>query len=165
MQSVVRVVALVLLAAPLLAADRVPLKHAPAPADNPLKGLVPYQADVRDNFPHTLEFNYLPYSALVKGYDEFDWQPMEKLLDDIAARGHQAVFRIFLEYPDKKGIIPDFLVKDGLKVTKWLYTETQPFPPAPIETPDYEDKNLRRSLKSFLAAFGKKYDGDPRIGF
>lgn len=154
-----------LLTVPAVAAERVELKYAPAPADNPLKGLVPYQADVRDKFPHTLEFNYLPYSALVKGYDEFDWKPLEKLLDDIAGRGHQAVLRIFLEYPNKKGVIPDFLVKDGLKVHKLLYTETQPEPPAPIETPDYEDKNLRKSLKTFLAAFGKKYDGDPRIGF
>lgn len=156
---------LLLLAGPVVAADRVELKHAPAPVDNPLRGLVPYQADVRDKFPHSLEFNYLPYSALVKGYDEFDWKPLEKLLDDIAARGHQAVLRIFLEYPGKKGVIPDFLVKDGLKVHKYLYTETQPHPPAPIETPDYEDKNLRKSLKSFIAAFGKKYDGDPRLGF
>lgn len=157
---------LLLLAAPVFAAaERGELKHAPAPVDNPLKGLVPYQADVRKMFPHSLEFNYLPYSAVVKGYDEFDWKPLEKLLDDIAGRGHQAVFRIFLEYPGKKDVIPEFLVKDGLKVHKWLYTETQPLPPAPIETPDYEDKNLRRSLKSFLAAFGKKYDGDPRIGF
>jgi hypothetical protein len=147
------------------AGERISLEYAPAPVDNPLKGLVPYQGDVRKNFPHSLEFNYLPYSSLVKGYDEFDWAPMEKLLDNIASRGHQAVLRIFLEYPDKKGIIPEFLVKDGLKVHKWLYTETQPFPPAPIETPNYEDKNLRRSLKNFLAAFGKKYDGDPRIGF
>jgi len=150
---------------PAFAADRAPLEYAPAPVDNPLKGLVPYQADVRAFFPHSLEFNYLPYSALVKGYAEFDWAPLEKLLDDIAARGHQAVFRIFLEYPDKKGVIPDFLVKDRLKVHKWLYTETHPLPPAPIETPDYEDKNLRKSLKNFLAALGKKYDGDPRIGF
>jgi hypothetical protein len=142
-----------------------PLEYAPAPVDNPLKGLVPYQGDVRDFFPHSLEFNYLPYSVLVKGYDDFDWKPIEKMLDDIAGRGHQAVFRIFLEYPGKKDIIPRFLVKDGLKVTKWLYTPTHPLPPAPIETPDYEDKNLRRSLKNFLAAFGKKYDGDPRIGF
>lgn len=141
------------------------LEYAPAPVDNPLKGLVPYQADVRDRFPHSLEFNYLPYSALVKGYDTFDWKPLDKMLDDIASRGHQAVLRIFLEYPGKKGVIPDFLVKDGLKVHHWLYTETQPLPPAPIETPDYENANLRKSLKSFLAAFGKKYDGDPRIGF
>ena len=150
---------------PLFAADRVSLEYAPAPVDNPLKGLVPYQADVRAFLPHSLEFDYLPYSAIVKGYDEFNWTPLEKLLDNIASRGHQAIFRIFLEYPDKKGVIPNFLVNDGLKVHKWLYTETQPLPPAPIETPDYEDKNLRKSLKSFLAAFGKKYDGDQRLGF
>lgn len=41
----------------------------------------------------------------------------------------------------------------------------QPLPPAHVETPDYEDKNLRRSIKSLVAALGKKYDGDPRIGF
>jgi hypothetical protein len=142
-----------------------PLEYAPAPVDNPLMGLIPYQADVRDFFPHSLEFNYLPYSALVKGYDEFDWKPLEKLLDDIASRGHQAVFRIYLEYPDRKGVIPEFLVKDGLKVHKYLNTNTQPLPPAQVETPDYEDKNLRRSLKAFIAAFGQKYDSDPRIGF
>ncbi|MFO0881082.1 MAG: DUF4832 domain-containing protein [Gemmataceae bacterium] len=141
------------------------LRYAPAPVDNPLKGLVPYQADVRGMFPHSLEFNYLPYSALVTGYDTFDWQPLERMLDDIASRGHQAIFRVYLEYPGKKGVLPRFLVKDGLKVHDWLYTETQPFPPARIETPSYEDKNLRRSLKGFIAALGKRYDGDPRIGF
>jgi hypothetical protein len=133
--------------------------------DNPLKGLVPYQADVRDKFPHSLEFNYLPYSAVVKGYDEFDWTPLERMLDDIASRGHQAVFRIFLEYPGKKGVIPLFLIENGLKVHKYLNTNTDPLPPAPVETPDYEDQNLRRSVKNFVAALGKRYDGDPRIGF
>ena len=38
-------------------------------------------------------------------------------------------------------------------------------PPAQVETPDYEDRNLRRSLTNFLAALGKRYDGDPQIGF
>ncbi len=141
------------------------LEYAPAPLDNPLKGLVPYQADVREFFPHSLEFNYLPYSALVKGYDEFDWGPLEDMLNDVASRGHQAVIRIFLEYPDKKNVIPAFLIKDGLEVHKYLNTNTQPFPPAQVETPNYEDHNLRRSLKNFLSAFGKKYDGDVRLGF
>ncbi len=154
-----------ILATPAMAADRTPLEAAPSPVDNPLQGLVPYAADVRTFFPHSLEFNYLPFSAIVKGYDEFDWKPIERLLDEIAARGHQAVFRIYLEYPNKKGVIPDFLVKDGLKVHKYLNTNTQPLPPANVETPDYEDKNLRRSFKNFIAALGKKYDGDPRIGF
>jgi len=142
------------------------LEYAPAPVDNPLKGLVPYQGDVRDRFPHSMEFNYLPYSALVKGYDEFDWRPLEKMLDDIASRGHQAVFRVYLEYPGKKGAIPEFLIRDGLKVHAYDNANAQPLPPAQVEgTPDYEDRNLRRSLKSFIAALGRKYDGDPRIGF
>lgn len=151
--------------APLIADGLRPLQYAPAPVDNPLKGLVPYQGDVRALFPHSLEFNYLPYSALVKGYEEFDWLPLESMLDDIASRGHQAIFRIFLEYPNRKGSIPHFLLRDGLKVHTYLNTNTQPLPPAEVETPDYEDLNLRRSLRAFIAALGRKYDGDPRIGF
>jgi len=141
------------------------LEYAPAPVDNPLKGLVPYARDVRDKFPHSLEFNYVPLSALVIGYDRYEWKPLEDLLDGIAGRGHQAVFRVYLEYPGKKNVIPAFLVNDGLKVHKYLNTNTQPFPPTEVETPDYADPNLRKVLKQFIAALGKKYDGDPRIGF
>jgi len=149
-----------------IAADTVHLlESAPAPVDNPFKGLVPYSGDVQRSFPHSLEFNILPYSALVKGYDDFDWRPLETLLDDIASRGHQAILRIYLEYPGRPGIIPKFLIKDGLKIDAYLNTNTAPFPPALVETPDYENQNLRRSLKAFIAAFGKKYDGDPRLGF
>lgn len=141
------------------------LDYAAAPVDNPLKGLVPYQADVRKRFPHSLEFNYLPYSAIVKGYEQFDWQPLEQMLDDIASRGHQTVVRIFLEYPGKKEVIPQFLIEDGLKVHRYINTNTAPLPPTEVETPDYENANLRRSLKNFILAFGKKYDGDARLGF
>ena len=150
----------------LIAAESVhTLGSAPAPVDNPLKGLVPYSGDVRATFPHSLEFNTLPYSALVKGYDDFDWHLLETLLDDIASRGHQAVLRIYLEYPGRTGVIPEFLIKDGLKIQAYLNTNTDPFPPALVETPDYEDQNLRRSLQNFINAFGRKYDGDPRLGF
>ena len=163
---VMTVLMMTVLASPLIAADTVHLlESAPAPIDNPLKGLVPYSGAVRGSFPHALEFNTLPYSALVKGYDDFDWQPLEALLDDIASRGHQAVLRIYLEYPGRTGVIPEFLIKDGLKIHAYLNTNTDPFPPALVETPDYEDQNLRRSLQSFIHAFGRKYDGDPRLGF
>ncbi|QJW98605.1 DUF4832 domain-containing protein [Frigoriglobus tundricola] len=149
-------------AGPGAADPRQPLEYAPAPVDNPLKGLVPYQADVRTAFPHSLEFTYLPYSALVTGADAFDWRPLDRALDDIAGRGHQAVFRIFLEYPNKTGAVPAFLLKGGLKVTKWRSAESDG---GAIETPDYADKNLRKSLTGFIAALGKRYDGDPRVGF
>ena len=147
------------------AQTRTRLTYQPAPIDNPLKGLVPYQADVRNRFPHSLEFNYLSYAAIAKDFDSYDWNPIEQLLDDVSSRGHQAVIRIFLEYPNKSGVIPPFLVNSGLKVHRYLNTNTQPFPPAQVETPDYENANLRKSLKNFIAAFGKKYDADPRLGF
>jgi len=145
--------------------ERVELEYRPGPVANPLKGLVPYASDSNVNFPHSMEFNYVGLADLVTGYDEFDWQPLESLLDEISGRGHQAVFRIYLEYPGKTDLIPQFLIDDGLKVYKYVNTNTQPLPPAEIETPDYEDENLRRALKNFISAFGKKYDGDPRVGF
>ena len=33
-------------------------EYAPSPADNPLKGFVPYAGQGRD-FPHSVEFGYL----------------------------------------------------------------------------------------------------------
>ena len=145
--------------------EKVKLEYAPSPVANPLKGLVPYASPDKMHFPHTMEFNYVGFAELMKGYDSFDWQPLETLLNDIAGRGHQAVFRIYLEYPGKQNLIPKFLIDDGLKVHKYLNTNTQPLPPAKVETPNYEDPNLRKALKNFIAAFGKKYDGDARIGF
>ncbi len=141
------------------------LAYAPAPVDNPLKGLAPYAGDVRDRFPHSMEFFYLPFSALVKGYDEFDWRPLEDPLNAVAGRGHQAIFRVFLEYPGHSDVIPAFLIRDGLKVHRYLNTNTQPFPRREVETPDYGDANLRRAMKGFIAALGRRYDGDPRVGF
>lgn len=160
-------VPLLLLSFCAIAADgeRRELEYAPAPVDNPLKGLVPYAGDWRGNFPHSMEFNYLPVSAVVIGADEYDWKPFEKLLNDIASRGHQAVTRFFLEYPGKKEGIPQYLVKNGLKVHTYLNTNTQPLPPSEVNTPDYADANLRKMLKAFIAEFGKRYDGDARLGY
>jgi hypothetical protein len=141
------------------------LDYAPAPVDNPLKGLVPYAGDVRDRFPHSLEFNYVPFAALVTDYEQYDWTALETLLNAVAGRGHQAVFRVFLEYPGKKDVIPPFLIRDGLTVHRYLNTNTQPFPPQEIETPDYGNAALRRVLRQFIAALGARYDGDPRLGF
>ncbi len=142
-----------------------PLMYAPAPVNNPLKGLVPYAGDHGGGFPHSMEFNYLPLSALVVGEDLYDWKALERLLNDIASRGHQAIFRVYLEYPGKKSGIPDYLLTKGLKVYRYTNTNTVPFPPTQVETPDYSDKNLRDCLQRFIAALGKTFDGDPRIGF
>jgi len=146
-------------------AQPVELQYAPSPADNPLRGLVPYARPSADRFPHSMEFQYLALSQLVTGDDQYDFQPLEKLLDDIASRGNQAVFRIMLEYPGRTNLIPRFLIDAGLTVHRYENTNTAPWPPKAVETPDYEDPLLRKALQQFVRELGKRYDGDPRIAY
>ncbi len=161
---VLRAACLFLLLSTIVSAQLTTLKYEPSPPDNPLRGLVPYSGDNRDKFPHSLEFNYVPLSELMTGMNQFEWDALERLLNDVASRGHQTVFRIWIEYPGKNGI-PKFLLKDGLKVTEWLNTNTDPFPRQKCWTPDYSDPRLRKAMRNFIAVLGKKYDGDPRVGF
>jgi hypothetical protein len=110
-----------------------------------------------------MEFSYFPMSALVAGYDLYNWTPLEKLLNEAAGRGHQAVFRVYLEWPGRDGAIPPFLIQDGLKVYKFKDLSVEPA--QDNQTPDYTNPKLRAVLMRFIAALGRKYDGDPRIGF
>lgn len=147
-----------------LRADVVRFKAAPSPADNPLKGLVPYSDYDEENrayFPHSLEFDYLSLAELMRGPSSFDWQPMEALLDKIAARGNQAVFRLWIEYPGKPSGLPEYLREQGVKVTLWKNKDEK----TTCHTPDYNDERLVFALEFFIAALGKRYDGDARIGF
>ncbi|TWT83209.1 hypothetical protein CA13_46720 [Planctomycetes bacterium CA13] len=142
-----------------------PLAYRPAPADNPLKGLVPYSRPAAGRFPHSMEFKYFPLSEFMIGENEFRWGTLESLLEEVSGRGKHAIVRVYLEYPGHENVIPKFLIDGGLKVERYLNTNTQPFPPKKIETPDYSDANLRKALGNFIAAFGKKYDGDPRLAY
>ncbi len=141
--------------------DPVQLRSAPSPPDNPLKGLVTYTQKDHSLFPHSLEFDYVPLASLMKGPDTFDWAPLETLVANVAARGHHTIFRVWLEFPGKTGGIPDFLIKGGLRVTQWSGDGSEK---KRSLTPDYADERLVTALERFIAALGRRYDGDPRIG-
>ena len=137
-----------------------PLKAAPAPLDNPLKGFVPFvtktETDKRQ-YPYSMEFGYFALNELMLDWDRYDWAPFEAFLTQIASAGHQAVTRVYLEYPDKPSGIPDFLRKSGVKIStidKWN-----------CESPNYDDPRTLKALTNFIKAWGAKYDGDPRLGF
>ena len=139
------------------------LPSAETPADNPLKGLVPYSDAEVERFPHSLEFDYLRLGDLMTGKNEFDWQPLESRLNQISSRGCQAVFRIWIEYPNQKSGLPQYLIDEGVKVTAW--TNPKESPPTKNFTPDYEDQRLVQAIETFIAEFGRTYDGDPRLGY
>lgn len=145
-------------------AEPVKLTPAPSPADNPLKGLVPYSKSRDKAFPHSLEFEYLRLADLMTGPETFDWKPLEDLLNSIASRGNHAVFRIWVEYPGQKSGLPKFLIEQGVKVTEWKDASLK----APNDicfTPDYSDERFVLALENFISALGQRYDNDPRIGY
>jgi hypothetical protein len=137
-----------------------PLAYTPAPADNPLKGFMPYAGSYQ-TFPYSMEWFYLPLRDVMTGPRQFRWDALERQLNDVAARGHQAVFRFYLDYPGKPTGIPQYLLDQGLP--------TRPYPDfgnnGVSVSPDYDDPRLVSALESFITALGRKYDGDPRIGF
>ncbi len=148
---------------PLAGFSQTKLEYAPASADNPLKGFVPYvDTDAWERFPHSMEFTYFAINDLMQGYDTFDWSPIEKVLKVTQERGVQLTFRVMMEYPERGLLVPQFLVDEGVKITKWESKESDS---GICYTPDYEDPRLRRALEAFIAAMGEKYDGDPRVSY
>ena len=135
------------------------LAYAPAPPDNPLKGLVPYSYPHDGWFPWSMEFDYFPLGELMPGPDEYDWSAVDEFLSDAASRGRHGVFRVYLEYPKRKNVLPKWLLESGVKVTRWKS------PDGFVETPDYGDPKLVAALERFVTAMGKKYDADPRVGY
>lgn len=144
------------------AQDFRPLAYAPAPVDNPLKGFVPYEsAAAATVFPCSLEWFYIPLAELMPAAKTFDWAPFEKHLTAIASRGHQAVMRVYLDYPGKTPGTPKFLLDAGVVARPYDGRKNA----GKSVSPDYEDPRVRMALADFIAAFGAKYDGDPRLGF
>jgi len=135
------------------------LSYAAAPADNPLKGFMPYQGSY--TFPHSLEWFYLPLKDLQTGTSTFNWDPLEAHLAAIAGRGHQAVFRVYLDYPDVAYGVPSFLSA----VPKHAYTDYGNGTDATSFSPDYSNADLQRAVLNFITALGARYDNDPRIAF
>jgi hypothetical protein len=133
------------------------LTTQPSPADNPLRGFLPYRGSYA--FPHSMEWFYLPLSALMSGPSTFTFDAgLEPLLNDVAGRGHQAVFRVYLDYPSLPSGVPQFLIDGGLVMR--AYTDY-----GGGQSPDYENPALVAALGSFIAALGSRYDGDARVGF
>ena len=135
-------------------------RSAAAPTNNPLKGFIPY-AGSYSNMPYSMEWGYLPLRTLMTGPTNFDWSSLDTLLGQIASRGHQTAFRIYVDYPAQPTGIPQYLLDAGL-VT---HTYTDYGNNDLSVSPDYENPLLGQALTNFIAALGARYDGDPRIGF
>lgn len=122
-----------------------------------------------------LEFSYCLPSKVVKGCAEdgtiaYDWSSFDKLLDEVASRGHQLVARFRYEYPSGRDV-------DGKKGTTAVpayikersdYHETYNENPAgdgPTYYADWSNAELQRFTLQFYTDFAKRYAHDARIAF
>src|SRR6188768_1267523 len=105
-----------------------------------------------------LEFFYLTYAALVPKQGEIDWRPLEKRLDAIQARKHQAIVRFHDTYVGKPSGVPDYLRKlpDYRETTAKSEGKDTVFP-------DWSHPELARFYLDFYSRFAEKYDREPRI--
>jgi len=146
----------------------------------PMTGLVlwPEQAAKRNatyGKSIQLEFSYCLPCKVVKGCAEdgtieYDWSSFERLLNEVAARGHQLVARFRYEYPSgtdvdgQKGTtaVPDYIKQRN------DYNETYNADPSgdgPTYYADWSNAELERFTLQFYADFAERYAHDARIAF
>jgi hypothetical protein len=107
-----------------------------------------------------LEFSYAKYSDLVKEKGIYDWDPIDRLLDDVGGRGHQAILRFFFVYPGKEATVPDYI--------KALpdYRETRGTSEGRMTTfADWSHPELQRFTLEFYEQLARRYDHDRRLAF
>src|SRR5579875_3534010 len=56
-----------------------------------------------------LEYSYMKYGDIVKERGRYDWQRMDRLLERVAARKHQAIVRFYFVYPGSPTTVPNYI--------------------------------------------------------
>ncbi len=127
----------------------------------PLTGIVLWSDNHAANHaPIQLEFVCLSYKQIVSAQGEYDWSPLENVLEGVADRRHQLVLRWYDTYVGKPTGVPESITKlPGYQVTRGT-SEGKP-----TEFPDWSQPELRRFILEFFDRYSEKYDQDPRIAY
>ena len=139
---------------------RIPLQSAITHVQ-PMTGIVLWNTSGSNKKEYVqLEFSYMLYNDVCKEKDVFDWTPMDKLLKEVAARGHQAVVRFRYTYPGYSCAVPDYIKEwPGYEATNGKSEGRK------TEFPDWRCEELQRFHMEFHRRFAERYDKDPRLAF
>lgn len=122
-----------------------------------------------------LEFAYCLPCRVVTGCQAdgtllYDWTWLERLMDDVASRGHQLIVRFRYEYPSSRDV--DGQVKGKTAVPDYIrrqadYHETYNDVPGdgPTYYADWSNAELQRFTLQFYTDFAQRYAHDPRLAF
>ena len=160
---------LLLLACGLRGETHTNLTYAPAPVDNPLKGIAGNTSlstgsgGALSRFPHSLIYQGIPLSSIVVASNTYNWGPLETILayatndNYCTPGGSAAVVRFEIDDPNwPTSAIPAYVRSSGIWTTNYT---------GGTYWPDYTNTTLIDCLSNFIVAFAANYDGDPRIAF
>ena len=108
----------------------------------------------------SLEYSYCGYNEVVAPSGSYDWSAIEKKLDDIASRNHQAVLRFYFVYVGQETTVPKHIRSQP------AYQETVgKSEKKTTHFCDWSSRQLQDFTLEFYTKFASRYDQDPRIAF
>ena len=108
----------------------------------------------------TLEYRYCGYNEVVSPNGDYDFSKIDRILNEIAKRNHQAILRFYFCYVGKETTVPDFIRR------RTDYHETiGRSEKTKTHFCDWSNKALQDFTLEFYTKFAKRYDKDPRIAF
>lgn len=107
-----------------------------------------------------LEYTYMRYCDVCTAENFYDWTSVERVLDEIAGRKHQAIIRFYYTYPGQECTVPDYIKArpDYEETVGRSEGERTCFP-------DWRCEELRRFHLEFYERMAARYDHDPRLAF
>ena len=129
-------------------------------AENPLKGLIPAFRAKLNNFPHSMEYFYIGLDKVLKGENRYDWKAFEEELNRVSDQGKHAIFRFYIDYPNRPSALPQYMKSKGVKTRSYSNYNNKS-----SVTPDYNNEYFMGQIVNFVKALGKRYDGDTRIAY
>ncbi len=127
----------------------------------PMTGIVLWaDNDNVDSAPIQLEYAYMTYSKVVRDDGSFDWEPLEKLLDQVASRKHQLILRWHDTFVAEPTGVPRFVTQQPGYETTHGKSEGKG-----TEFPDWSHLGWQRFHFDFFRAFASRYDKDCRLAF
>jgi hypothetical protein len=107
-----------------------------------------------------LEYSYMKYGDVVAQRGQYDWTVMDRLLTQVAARGHQAIVRFYFVYPGHKTTVPAYI--KGLPDYHEIDSRSEGKPTSFV---DWSNPEIKRFTLEFYEKLTARYDNDPRLAF
>ena len=156
----------VLLSASLIAGcgEQRPVSAEPVVAKGSFSGLYEWFGDNELPLPETSVQTYrrFVWKELERGDGDYDFAPIESALRAARAKRQKFGFRIMACWSGMGSVVPEYL-NEQMSQGFWFSSEGRGKPDTYV--PDWNSPSFLEHARRLLAALGKRFDGDPALGW